>query len=514
MTAAASGVTLVRIRAAWLLPALIIGCVAVIVRWASAPYVVGVFHDDGIYALLARSLASGQGFHYAHLPGTPAATHYPPLYPLMLASVWLLAPSFPRNVPTLLGLNALLIGLSAAGCWYFATARLGWPHKRGAVASLAVTVATPTLALAGALLSEPLFLALLWPALLASERVVDAPSRSRVLYAGALLGALMLVRTHGVALVAAVAIVLAARHCWRQAFVVALVAECVQAPWQLWSHWATPRVAAPLEGAYGSYLGWFASGLRTGGPSFVLATMSTNATECWLLLRDRVTLGRSDAVVSVAGALLAVAALCGAWSLLRKAPVTFAFIVCYFGILLAWPYAPWRFLWAVWPLVMLLAVEGVRWCWTTAGHWRAVVALGAALPAFAVMRTELHAYAMRSWRLPAQLAGAQIAPVVDWVQAHSSEHAVVLTEGEQVISLYTGRKAAPPIAFSALEYLSPPSVADGSARLSAMLTAVPAQYVILLASDMMRAADALATGHPGLRRIDALAVGVVYEIVP
>ena len=47
-----------------------------------------------------------------------------------------------------------------------------------------------------------------------------------------------------------------------------------------------------------------------------------------------------------------------------------------------------------------------------------------------------------------------------------------------------------------------------------MLTAVPAQYVILLASDMMRAADALATGHPGLRRIDALAVGVVYEIVP
>ncbi|MBC7671395.1 MAG: hypothetical protein H7247_03150, partial [Polaromonas sp.] len=40
--------------------------------WAASTYLVGVFHDDGVYALLARAIASGDGFHYTQLPGAPA----------------------------------------------------------------------------------------------------------------------------------------------------------------------------------------------------------------------------------------------------------------------------------------------------------------------------------------------------------------------------------------------------------------------------------------------------------
>jgi hypothetical protein len=47
-----------------------------------------------------------------------------------------------------------------------------------------------------------------------------------------------------------------------------------------------------------------------------------------------------------------------------------------------------------------------------------------------------------------------------------------------------------------------------------MLGAVPARYVVLLASPMVQAAGALAGRHPGLRPIESLSSGVVYEVVP
>src|ERR1700730_2310570 len=58
---------------------------------------VGVFADDAFYVLLARSVAEGQGFRFLNLPGSPAATHFPPGYPLVLAGLWRVAPSFPAN---------------------------------------------------------------------------------------------------------------------------------------------------------------------------------------------------------------------------------------------------------------------------------------------------------------------------------------------------------------------------------------------------------------------------------
>ena len=41
----------------------------------------GRFHDDGIYWVTAKSLAEGRGLRLESLPGAPAATKYPPMYP-------------------------------------------------------------------------------------------------------------------------------------------------------------------------------------------------------------------------------------------------------------------------------------------------------------------------------------------------------------------------------------------------------------------------------------------------
>ena len=98
--------------------------------WAAKPYAVGVFHDDGVYAILAKSLATGQGYRYLHLPGAPAATHYPPGYPIFLSLLWRISPSFPGNVRLLLLANAALLAVAALSLERFTRRTLGWTVSR------------------------------------------------------------------------------------------------------------------------------------------------------------------------------------------------------------------------------------------------------------------------------------------------------------------------------------------------------------------------------------------------
>ena len=57
------------------------------------PWPVGAFQDDAIYTVLAKALATGEGFRLINLPGSPHNTHYPPGYPLVLAALWKLWPA-------------------------------------------------------------------------------------------------------------------------------------------------------------------------------------------------------------------------------------------------------------------------------------------------------------------------------------------------------------------------------------------------------------------------------------
>src|SRR3954471_19102780 len=57
----------------------------------------GDYHDDGIYFVCAKSLAAGE-YRIESLPGAPAQTKYPPLYPLLLSLAWRINPAFPENL--------------------------------------------------------------------------------------------------------------------------------------------------------------------------------------------------------------------------------------------------------------------------------------------------------------------------------------------------------------------------------------------------------------------------------
>jgi hypothetical protein len=90
---------------------------------------------------------------------------------------------------------------------------------------------------------------------------------------------------------------------------------------------------------------------------------------------------------------------------------------------------------------------------------------------------------------------------------------VVLAEGEQVISLFTGRRAAPTAPFTALEYVVPRSAATSVDELRELLDAVPARFVLPLAPVQIEAARALGDLRPGLREIAPLPRSAVFEVL-
>ena len=100
--------------------------VAAVGVWSQNPSLVGVNYDDGIYALLARAVADGDGYRLTFLPLNIPGVKYPPLYPLSLVPFWELIEAKDAALDTMKLANGIYIGL-AAGLFALLLAELGNP---------------------------------------------------------------------------------------------------------------------------------------------------------------------------------------------------------------------------------------------------------------------------------------------------------------------------------------------------------------------------------------------------
>lgn len=324
------------------------------------PHLIGVFFDDAIYALVAKAIAAGQGFVYPQLPGTPPAIHYPPAFPLVLALVWKLAPPFPESTMWFKLVNPVVLGIAAWGATRLAVRALGWTPIAAAGVVLLGFVSVPTLVLTSVLLSEPLFLATLFPALLSASALVERGGMKWAVLAGIAAAVLVLTRTIGGVILPAVVLALLWDRRWREAVVYALVTVALLMPWQLfvWKH--APGFPDPLRGSYGPYLEWVVGGYREGGATLVLAIIGKNIADAWSFLgiffSPLVRVARPAAAV-----LVIVAAAGGVLAGLteRRARVLALTTGGYLAVVFAWPYQIERFLWGAWPLLVLVAGYGV-----------------------------------------------------------------------------------------------------------------------------------------------------------
>lgn len=481
---------------------------------------VGVVHDDAMYVILARSLSSGQGYRYLNLPGTPAATHFPPGYPALLAAVSWVAPAFPASVVVFKALNALFLAAAAVLVARFAQARAvgaAWALALGA----ATAVSIPLLVLGSMVLSEPLFLAMLLGLLFALETFVERRRKDRhALLLGVALAACTLVRSHGIVLLPAVLLMLAMRRRWRDAALVGAATVACLLPWQLWSAAHSGRLPAPLLGNYDTYASWWLRGLRVMGPGMIPATLAKTVPETLemfavLFSPVRAGVARTATLIALGGL-----ALTGAWSVRRRMPVTLLFMGGYALIVLVWPFNPSRFLWGIWPLLLLLVVAGAH---AAAAYPRRLSrpARAALLAAFAWVVVGYGAYEVRGvrgswWSSIARANTRRIAPAIQWAAANTAPSDILAAEDEGALYLYTGRRAVPVFSFTTAQYLRDHSAAENATEgLRPILSAYPVTTVIVGSRKTVDAADHLVNSPPSRLALRAdFPGGVAYTVLP
>ena len=506
-------------RVARWLPLLTVALVFLAALHAIEPLPIGVFYDDAQYLVLAKALATGQGYRFINLPGAPLATHFPPGYPVFLAVLWRIAPAFPENVALFKFANAVLLAAAGAFAGELARRTLRLPRGLAAAAALAGTVTIPSLVLSSAVMSEPLFLALLIPLLAWAERLTTEEEAPVSLRGAALLGvaiaAIALVRTHGIALAGAVLLMYVARRRYREAAACAAATLLGVAPWTLWV--ATHNDALPplLRGAYGSYTAWLAAGWHTWGFHLLAVTVPDNvATIGVTVVRSLVPRGSAtvDLLVGGAFALFTILGVAVAW---RRMRVTTLFVAGYLAIVLVWPFSPLRFVWGIWPLMMLFPAAGVTAAWQSAivrqrPAARYGVAAAAVVVLLGIVAFNVQGYANAWWSSNARYHARRVLPQLAWVARATAPDAIVASDAEAAVYLYTGRRTVPVTTFTAGEYVRERTVAEETGVVASLLEHYRPRFVLVTSPKLVEATARLAPAS--LARVDSLDRGVVYSV--
>ena len=477
---------------------------------------VGAAHDDGMYVILGKALATGQGYRWLHVPGAPPATHFPPGYPAVLALLWWLFPAFPANVIVFKLANALFMGVAATGCFWFVRSRLEMSDLGAATFAIVATSGIPTLTLSALVMSEPLFLALLLPTLLLAERVVDDDRRPLrdVVALAALVGAATLVRTHGIALIGAITLLLAWRRRFRHAAIFAAIVVLILLPWQIWVATHAGVVPITMRGNYESYSAWFSSGLKAEGFPLIARTIPRTSGDIATMFEVFAAPGMPMPVRYVALLVLAALAAMGARVLARRARISALFLLLYCAIVIVWPFNPQRFLWCVWPMVIVLPILGarevLRWRPSTSSANVARIAL---LTSGVCMACGYGVYNVRGYRhqwwssIP-RLIARNVHPLLVWVATRTPRDAVIATEAESAVYLYTGRYTIPVGTFTVDEYFGPRTPAQSAAVIRSVVTYYHPKAVVVSSGAMRDAARELVLGNaPAFVVVDTFPAG-------
>jgi len=429
---------------------------------------VGVFYDDGLYAGLATALGSGHGYVHPNLPGMPAAVHYPPLYPFLLAPLF---GALPVKTAAIAGkvLNALL-SAGAAGliAWYAARTDLLGPRiprwVAGAVV-LAAALAIPVLATQGVLFAEPLFGVLLAVTII----LADSATEERSAWLAGIAAALaLLTRSIGIAVVAgAVCLLLLRRAPWRMLRALLTPTLVAAVGWSGWVAMHARGIDPALALVYGTY----SAPLSQAGLSAIAGNVRDLSRPLEALALGWIPLRWLYIVLATAA--LAVG-LYGLARLARRSAIGFA-LVFYAMILAVWPYPPDRFIWVVLPWLALTWTVGAVELW---GRWpRARIPIGllCALVVGGYLHYELQGFKGRWWDTQARAISATFAELLPVVQ-NLPDSAVLATDDEALVWLYSRRLSVP---FYLESYRGPESIRPTPAEHRAYLERMGVTHVLL-----------------------------------
>jgi hypothetical protein len=183
--------------------------VVLIYFWRVNP-VVGLFVDDGWYVVLAKAIASGNGYTLINSPTPGILPLYPPGFPFLLSLVFLVFPSFPENVWALKAISILAVFGSAIFSYlYFhqlkgVTKSLSW-----LIALVVVTSSQVAFYAAETVMSESVYgLVVIATIYFAERKFQKEVVINSFWYVGLFAGYAYLVRSTGIAIIVAIALCL------------------------------------------------------------------------------------------------------------------------------------------------------------------------------------------------------------------------------------------------------------------------------------------------------------------
>ncbi len=413
----------------------------------------GSLQDDAVYMLSAQSLSQGNGYKVAHLPGGPAQTKYPPLYPAALALVW----AWQNNLSATLCAVGLIGAISSLVIgWLSCRLFLVFGFENGpALLLTALVVANGTsIHLSVFAMTELPYTAFLLATILVSELAAVRTWRW-ALTAGLLAGLAYLTRTAALPLAITIPalLLLRKRRLHALAFLAGLAPAVVS--WQIWLSAHPANAPDWVLRFYTDYVGMERATVTWKNAGLILYTnfdtLLTGFGNLAIFLVGYSEVGHN------AARLIAVAAVMGACRLSRRTGCWnyVAYALVYSAILSVWHYPPnERFTLPLMPLLLAgLWTEAARLIETVQASWRKpetserVAAAGVAtvLSAFAVFFVWSIVDA-RLVKLPTgasldRSGTAQLRAAFAEVAHRTPANAVILSDQDGLLYLHTARRA-------------------------------------------------------------------------
>jgi hypothetical protein len=446
--------------------------------------VVGLFVDDAWYTLLAKSLATGQGYQLINSPSAGIMPVYPPVYPFLVSLAYRLWPSFPDNTLLLKSVSVMaMFGVGWASYKHFTRDR-EWPHLLSLLCALVVALTPGLVFLAtSSVMSECVFTCFQMLAIVAIESGVRAKDGNRQLRNVALGGALaaitFLTRSIGLAVIGAGFIYLLKERKWKPAAVFIITSLIVAAPWTIYSRTHRPPAELRTEQGgmivqdYSSQLWQRRAGDNSSGTvgvgslpdrmwANVMKIASNNVSMIFAppLYRSPKISGEETlekgTQVRVLSYLLSLMMLLGFALTLRRRIALAEFITAFtLVITLLWPWDTFRFLLPLMPFLLYYLLEAIRGARDLVQQkfetkppvhpWRALlVAAGLILTLYVydhavyiAKRSDLS----RAEYLPWRAIFDENQEALNWIREKSPENAIVASLNPALVHLYTGRKS-------------------------------------------------------------------------
>ena len=198
----------------------------------------GLMVDDAWYLVLAKALASGEGYRLISSATVAIMPVVPPGFPALLAPVFAILPAFPDNLLLLKLISiAAMAGVAAATYFYLTRVRPVAPWMAAAVT--VATVLTPAMVFlaTSTVMAEAAFTLLQVVAVILLDRSRDDATVDvrRTVLAGLAVAAGVLIRAAGAAMFLGGVLYLLHQRSWRQLAIFAGTGALCLAPWLIYS---------------------------------------------------------------------------------------------------------------------------------------------------------------------------------------------------------------------------------------------------------------------------------------